>query len=77
MKDLKLENLSANVGAEVAGVDCDRLRNDDALPGAVFEALEQVGVLVFRDLHLDPETQVAFCRKFGPIETNLTARTRS
>jgi alpha-ketoglutarate-dependent taurine dioxygenase len=73
MNSPKLEKLSADVGAEVVGVDCDRLRDDDALPGAILDALEEVGVLVFRDLDLDPETQVAFCRKLGPIETNLTA----
>src|SRR5262245_59738661 len=49
------------------------MADDDALPGQILDALEEVGVLVFRDLHLDPETQVAFCRKLGPIETNLTA----
>jgi alpha-ketoglutarate-dependent taurine dioxygenase len=73
MNSLKIEKLSANVGAEVVGVDCDRLRDDDTLPAAILDALEEVGVLVFRDLHLDPETQVEFCRKLGPIETNLTA----
>jgi alpha-ketoglutarate-dependent sulfate ester dioxygenase len=35
--------------------------------------VEEVSVLVFRGLHLDPETQVAFCRKQGPVETNLAA----
>ena len=69
----KFEKLSTDVGAEVVGIDCDRLRDDDTLPGAILDALEEVGVLVFRDLHLDPETQVEFCRKLGPIETNLTA----
>jgi alpha-ketoglutarate-dependent taurine dioxygenase len=56
----------------VVGVDRERLARDEALPDAVLKALEDAGVLVFRDLHLDPETQVAFCRKLGPIETNLT-----
>jgi alpha-ketoglutarate-dependent taurine dioxygenase len=69
----KFEKLSTDVGAEVVGIDCDRLRDDDTLPGAILDTLEEVGVLVFRDLHLDPETQVEFCRKLGPIETNLTA----
>jgi alpha-ketoglutarate-dependent taurine dioxygenase len=73
MNSPKLEKLSADVGAEVVGVDCDRLRDDEALPHAILDALEEVGVIVFRDLHLDPESQVAFCRKLGPIETNLTA----
>ncbi len=73
MSALTMEKSTAGVGAVVVGVDRERLAHDDALPGAVLEALEEVGVLVFHDLHLDPETQVAFCRKLGPIETNLTA----
>jgi alpha-ketoglutarate-dependent taurine dioxygenase len=73
MDALSVEKLSGSVGAEVAGVDRERLGHDDALPDAILAALEQVGVLVFRDLHLDPETQVAFCRKLGAVETNLTA----
>ena len=73
MDALRIEKLSGSVGAEVVGVDRERLGHDDALPDAILEALEEVGVLVFRELHLDPETQVAFCRKLGAVETNLTA----
>ena len=73
MDALRVEKLSGSVGAEVVGVDSERLGHDDALPDAILEALEEVGVLVFRELHLDPETQVAFCRKLGAVETNLTA----
>ena len=73
MDALNVEMLGGSVGAQVVGIDRDQLGHDDALPDAVLETLEQVGVLVFRDLHLDPETQVAFCRKLGPVETNLTA----
>jgi alpha-ketoglutarate-dependent taurine dioxygenase len=73
MNTLDIEKSSAGVGAVVVGVDRERMAHDDALPSAVLDALEDVGVLVFRDLSLDPETQVAFCRKLGPIETNLTA----
>jgi alpha-ketoglutarate-dependent taurine dioxygenase len=64
---LKTEPLTATVGAEVHGVDCDRLRSDDDLPGAVAEALEEHSVLVFRGLYIDDETQVAFCRKLGDL----------
>jgi len=66
-RTLQLERLG-NVGAEVRGVDRQRLVEDDALPAAILEALEEVGVLAFRGLQVDPHTQVAFCRKFGPIE---------
>ena len=32
------------------------------------DALEANGVLVFRDLDLDPETQVAFCQRIGELD---------
>ena len=68
MSTITIEPLGRKVGAEVRGVDPERLINDDELPGALLKAVEEAGVLVFRNLYLDPETQVAFCRKFGPIE---------
>lgn len=65
---MKVTKLSDAVGAEVTGVDVDRLLSDDALPPAIMDALEQHGVLVFRELHLDPERQVAFCRRLGEVD---------
>jgi len=65
---MKVTKLSDAVGAEVTGVDVDRLLSDDALPPAIMDALEQHGVLVFRELHLDPERQVAFCRRLGDVD---------
>ena len=50
------------------GIDSDRLASDDALGEAVLEALEDNGVLVFPELDLDPEAQVAFCRRLGEID---------
>ena len=38
----------------------------------ILDSLERAGVLVFRDLHLDPETQVEFRKKIGPIQTEFT-----
>ncbi len=64
---LKTERLTATVGAEVLEVDRDRLVSDEDLPGAVLGALAEHGVLVFRGLHLDDETQVAFCGKLGEV----------
>jgi len=60
--------LSDSVGAEVLDVDRDRLLHDDGLPDEVLELLDQHGVLVFRDLHLDDDTQVAFSRRLGKVE---------
>ena len=68
MPVLTTEKLSAQVGALVDGVDRDRLLDDEALPLLVLDALEQNGVLVFRGLHLDDATQVAFSKKLGHVE---------
>ncbi len=68
MSVLTINKLTDSVGAEVLGVDADRLASDDALGAAVLEALEDNGVLVFPGLGLDPEAQVAFCRRLGEID---------
>jgi alpha-ketoglutarate-dependent taurine dioxygenase len=68
MAVITTERLSATVGALVEGVDRERLVTDDALPAWTLEALEANGALVFRDLHLDDEAQVAFSRKLGKVE---------
>jgi len=68
MTALSIKKLSDTVGAEVIGVRTEQLLTDDSLPGAVLAALERHGALVFRDLHLDPTTQVAFCHRLGEVE---------
>lgn len=67
---ITVDKLGREVGAEVTGVDRERLLHDDALPAAIMGALEQHGVLVLRELYLDPETQVTFCRRLGEIDTS-------
>ncbi|WP_327097626.1 TauD/TfdA family dioxygenase [Nocardia vinacea] len=67
---ITIDELSHDVGAEVHGVDPRTLLTDPSLPDTILDILEQHGVLVFRDLHLDPETQVAFCRKLGEVDTS-------
>ena len=49
------------------GVDVERLRDDDSLPGALMEALSDNGMVVFRGLSIDDERQVEFCRKLGEM----------
>jgi alpha-ketoglutarate-dependent taurine dioxygenase len=65
---LTVEQLTPTVGAEVVGVDRDRLVHDDDLPAQVLEALEANGALVFRDLHVDDAAQVAFSKRLGRVE---------
>jgi alpha-ketoglutarate-dependent sulfate ester dioxygenase len=68
MSLLTINKLTALVGAEVTGIDPDRLVADDLLAEAVLEALEDNGVLVFPELHLNPEAQVAFSRQLGAVD---------
>jgi len=68
MSLLTVNKLTESVGAEVAGLDLARLAADDLVGAAVLDALEDNGVLVFRGLQLDPEAQVAFCRRLGEVD---------
>jgi alpha-ketoglutarate-dependent taurine dioxygenase len=64
---LTTKKLEATVGAEVLGLERDQLLEDDALPAAVMAALEENGVLVFRELHIDDETQIAFSKRLDDV----------
>jgi alpha-ketoglutarate-dependent taurine dioxygenase len=68
MNTLTVEKLGETVGARVLGVDRERLLDDDALPAWTLRALDEHGALVFRGLHLDDATQVAFSRRLGTVE---------
>jgi alpha-ketoglutarate-dependent taurine dioxygenase len=68
MSLLTIHKLTESVGAEVAGLDLARVASDDTVGAAVLDALEENGVLVFRGLQLDPEAQVAFCRRLGEVD---------
>lgn len=68
MSLLTINKLTDSVGAEVSGVDAGRLATDDLLADAVLAALEDNGVLVFPRLCLEPEAQVAFCRRLGEVD---------
>ncbi len=68
MTVITTEKLSPTVGALVEGVDRDHLLDDEAFPSWCLDALEQNGVLVFRDLHLDDATQVAWSHRLGKVE---------
>jgi len=65
---LTINKLTATVGAEVVGLDPDRLAADDMLGDALLDALEDNGVLVLRQMGLSPEAQVAFCHRLGEVD---------
>jgi alpha-ketoglutarate-dependent taurine dioxygenase len=67
MSTLSTKKLEATVGAEVLGLERDQLLGDDGLPAAVMAALEENGVLVFRELHIDDETQILFSKKLDDV----------
>jgi alpha-ketoglutarate-dependent taurine dioxygenase len=56
---LPVVTLGKYIGAEVLKVDRDSLLNDDDLPQACMDALEEHGVLLLRELTIDDETQAA------------------
>jgi alpha-ketoglutarate-dependent taurine dioxygenase len=60
--------LTETVGVEIRGVDADMLVNHPEIPEVILDTLEANGVLVFRELHLDDETQVAFSKRLGKVE---------
>ena len=68
MAAITTEKLTPTAGALVEGVDRDQLLHDETLPAWTLGALEDHGALVFRNLHLDDEAQVAFSRKLGTVE---------
>jgi alpha-ketoglutarate-dependent taurine dioxygenase len=59
---------SKTIGAEVTGVEPEDLVEDDSIVASLLDALEANGVLVFRNLDLDPESQIAFCRRIGELD---------
>jgi alpha-ketoglutarate-dependent taurine dioxygenase len=67
LSTLPIERLGTTVGAEVVGIERSRLLDDDALPAQCMDALEEHGVLVFRELQIDDDTQVAFSKRLDDV----------
>ena len=68
MSVMTVAPLSDSVGAEVQGVDAERLLTDEGVPALVLDALERHGVLVFHGLHLTDEQHIAFSKRLGRVE---------
>jgi alpha-ketoglutarate-dependent 2,4-dichlorophenoxyacetate dioxygenase len=56
-------------GIEVLSVDITRL--DDTSFHEIVSLFNEHSVLVFRDQHLTDDQQIAFSRRFGPLETTI------
>jgi len=54
--------------AELRGVTIAEIAADDAAYKAIRAAFEEHSVLVFRDQDVTDDTQLAFSRRFGPLE---------
>jgi taurine dioxygenase len=57
------------VGAEILGVDLSRPLTPEET-GELREALNEHGVIFFRDQELTPEQHIAFAERFAPINVN-------
>jgi taurine dioxygenase len=64
---LDVNPLSDALGAEIIGADLTRWE-DDAQYEVVHRALLEFGVVVLRDQIITPAQQIAFSRRFGPLE---------
>jgi alpha-ketoglutarate-dependent taurine dioxygenase len=68
MAALTINKLKDTIGAEVLGLDADLIAHDARLGDQLSAALEDSGVLVFREMFLDPAQQVAFATLFGEVD---------
>jgi taurine dioxygenase len=62
--------LTANLGAEISGVDLAADISDDMFR-AIYRAWLQYQVLTFPSSDLSPARQVAFARRFGPVQIHV------
>ena len=68
-----VKNLSPFIGSEVEGIDLKQPQSEATI-AALRALLLERGVLFFNGQHLSPEQQVAFTRRFGPVNTRGPAR---
>ena len=64
---LTTQPLSNKFGVAITGVDLSK-ELDQKLFNEIVDVFLQKQVLVFREQHIEPQHQVAFSRRFGPLE---------
>ena len=71
MTALETRPLSENFGVEVTGVDLAAPMSDDTFAG-LRRAMAENGLVLLRDQgHISPADQIAFSRRFGPLEEHV------
>lgn len=66
MSELTIRKVAGALGAELSGIDLAAALDDRTI-AAIRAALNQHQVIFFRDQNLTPEQQLAFGRRFGPL----------
>jgi alpha-ketoglutarate-dependent 2,4-dichlorophenoxyacetate dioxygenase len=67
---ITINKLSSCFAAEVLGVDLRKPLEEDIFK-QIRDVFYEYSVLVFRDQDLNDEQQIAFSRRFGPLETSV------
>ena len=65
---MEIVPLGPGFAAEVCGITLGEIAADDAVYGQARAAFEEHSVLVFRGQDVSDEVQLAFSRRFGPLE---------
>ena len=68
---LDIEPIDATFGAVVRGIKVAAV--DEATFRALYDAWLQYALLIFPDQHLARDQQIAFARRFGPLEFEMAA----
>jgi len=66
-KDVSIRRLNSAMGAEVLGMDVSEPMSESEI-AQLREALNEYGVLCFRDQNLNEAQQIEFSRRWGPLE---------
>ncbi|KRB52315.1 MAG: TauD/TfdA family dioxygenase [Pseudomonadota bacterium] len=66
MSALTIRKVAGALGAEISGVDLGAELSDEVI-AEIRQAFVQHQVIFFRDQHLSPDQQLAFGRRFGPL----------
>ena len=66
---LDMQALSNKFGVAITGVDLSK-ELDQNLFNEIVDVFVKKQVLVFRDQHIEPQHQVAFSRRFGPLNVS-------
>jgi alpha-ketoglutarate-dependent taurine dioxygenase len=70
-RTLDIEPIDASFGAVVKGIKVAEL--DDGAWRELYDAWLQYALLIFPDQHLKRDQQIAFARRFGPLEFEMAA----